>query len=94
MSVQKGKHRPFFTLDGANFRTPISNGAKASASIFTANNGLSSLFGCLCSSGITAVEAINASCCVNQFLLARKERVAFRTNFNVQVLAHRRTGLE
>jgi hypothetical protein len=34
---------------------------------------------------IAFVEAIDASCGVDQLLLARKERVASRTNFNVQV---------
>jgi hypothetical protein len=34
---------------------------------------------------IALVEAIDASCGIDQLLLAGKERVASRTNFNVQV---------
>ena len=44
--------------------------------------------GCVVSCGFLAialVEAIDASCGIDQLLLAGKERVASGTNFNVQV---------
>jgi hypothetical protein len=40
---------------------------------------------------VALVEAIHAPASINQFLLARKEWVAFGTNFNLDVLT-RRTG--
>ena len=43
--------------------------------------------------GITLVKAVNATGSVNQFLFARKERMTFRTNFDVQIFSCR-TGLE
>jgi hypothetical protein len=44
----------------------------------------SSTFGCWFLA-VALVEAIDASCGIDQLLLAGKERVASRTNFNVQV---------
>lgn len=35
---------------------------------------------------IPFLEAVNSSCSINKFLLAGKERVTGRTNFNVDVL--------
>ena len=43
---------------------------------------------------IALVEAIDASCGIDQLLLAGKERVASRTNFNVQVTFLGRASLE
>ena len=43
---------------------------------------------------IALVEAIDASCGVDQLLLAGKERVASRTNFDVQVTFLGRASLE
>ena len=40
--------------------------------------------------GITLVKAINATGGINQFLLTGKKWVAFRTNFDVQIVFHSR----
>lgn len=42
---------------------------------------------------IFLVEALDASCGVDEFLLSGKERMAGGTNFNLNVL-YRRTGLD
>lgn len=47
----------------------------------------------LCSAAcIPAFESVNASCGVDQLLLAGEKRMAFRTNFDVEVFAKRRTS--
>ena len=43
---------------------------------------------------VTLVEAIDASCGIDQLLLTRKEWMASRTDFDVQVTFLRRAGLE
>lgn len=43
---------------------------------------------------VTFVEAIDASCGIDQFLLTREERVAGRTDFDVQVALAGGAGLE
>ena len=43
---------------------------------------------------VTLVEAIDASCGIDEFLFTREERVASRTDFDVQVTFLRRAGLE
>ena len=43
---------------------------------------------------VTLVEAIDASCGIDELLFARKERVASRTDFDVQVTFLRGAGLE
>ena len=43
---------------------------------------------------VALVEAIDASCGVDQFLFTGKERVAGRTNFDVQVALLGRTSLK
>ena len=43
---------------------------------------------------VTFVEAIDASCGIDQLLLTRKERVAGRTDFDVQVALAGGAGLE
>jgi hypothetical protein len=46
------------------------------------------------SSLITLVKAVNATGRVNEFLFSGKKRVTFRADFDVQIVFHRRTGLE
>ena len=43
---------------------------------------------------VTLVEAIDASCGIDELLFARKERVASRTDFDVQVTFAGRAGFE
>ena len=43
---------------------------------------------------VTLVEAIDASCGIDQLLFTRKERMASRTNFDVQVALASGAGLE
>jgi hypothetical protein len=43
---------------------------------------------------VTLVKAIDASRSIDQFLFARKERVASRTDFDVQVTFASRAGLK
>lgn len=43
---------------------------------------------------VTLVEAIDASCGIDELLFARKERMASRTNFDVQVTFARRARFE
>ena len=43
---------------------------------------------------VTFVKAINTTGGVNQFLLAGKKRVAFRADFDVQIVFHRRSCLK
>ena len=43
---------------------------------------------------VTLVEAINASCGIDELLFAREERVASRTDFDVQVTFLRGASLE
>ena len=38
---------------------------------------------------IFAFKTIDTAACVDEFLLAGKERMAFRTNFNAEILFHR-----
>ena len=45
-------------------------------------------------SAVTFVEAIDAACGINQLLLAGKERVAGRTDFDVQIAFFGRAGFE
>lgn len=43
---------------------------------------------------VTATELVDATCCVDHALLARIEWVTSGTDFDVEVLAKRGTGLE
>ena len=43
---------------------------------------------------VTLVEAIDASCGIDEFLFTREERVASRTDFDVQVTFLRGASLE
>ncbi len=43
---------------------------------------------------VTLVKAVNASGRIDQFLLAGKERMASRTNFDMKVVLHRRASLK
>jgi len=42
---------------------------------------------------VLLVEALDTTCCVYEFLFSSKERMAGRTNFDLDVL-YRRTGLD
>jgi len=98
------KRRPFFTYRGYNLLHLYRTAPKASASDFIEliSSDMRHLYRpylrggfCIRSAAmITLVKSVHASCGIDQFLLTGKERVALRTNFDVQLFAQRRTGFK
>gem|GEM_PF-5339805 len=63
-------------------KAPVPNGTRAFSGQKTAHRQF--LF-CFLNT-VTLIEALDTTGCINQLLFARKERVACRTNFNMNIL--------